>query len=233
LLGVKIHVLGPPTLEQSDAIRKMRTHDADQFWHLLAGAPNARALTIGPRVLPPRLQVPASGRWFRDRLESLTGQQMLEIVRTLDDQMNNTSLILLFEVCGKKLLFPGDAQIENWSYALEDAPDADHTQTLLRDVDVYKVGHHGSLNATPKKGLWEHFTKRKNRRLWTLLSTMHGKHGSAKSGTEVPRKPLLKTLEVESRLLNTDELGFKADAPRCFGLRIADGKAPEEFEPEW
>jgi hypothetical protein len=37
--------------------------------------------------------------------------------------MNNTSVILFFEVGSKKLLFPGDAQIENWSYALEDARD--------------------------------------------------------------------------------------------------------------
>ena len=54
-------------------------------------------------------------------------------MRTLDDQMNNTSLILLFEVFGKKLLFPGDAQIENWSYALQDAPDAAKTRALLAE----------------------------------------------------------------------------------------------------
>ena len=36
---------------------------------------------------------------------------------------------------------------------------------LLADVDFYKVGHHGSLNATPRKLLWEAFTKRKGRKL--------------------------------------------------------------------
>ena len=73
--------------------------------------------------------------------------------------MNNTSVILLFEV-GARPLFPGDAQVENWSYALEDAPDHEATRALLADVDLYKVGHHGSLNATPKKLLWEGFRKR-------------------------------------------------------------------------
>jgi hypothetical protein len=88
---------------------------------------------------PPLLHRPHSdGRWFRERLHRLNGQQLLEIVRTLDKQLNNTSLILLFEVCGRKLLFPGDAQIENWSYALEDAPDAARPRALLADVDVYK-----------------------------------------------------------------------------------------------
>jgi hypothetical protein len=30
--------------------------------------------------------------------------------------MNNTSTILFFETWREKLLFPGDAQIENWMY---------------------------------------------------------------------------------------------------------------------
>ena len=131
---------------------------------------------------------------------------MLEIVRQLDQQMNNTSLILLFEVFGKKLLFPGDAQIENWSYALADAPDAKQTAALLADVDFYKVGHHGSRNATPRKLLWENFRKRKGRQLKTMMSTMPGKHGTKKSKTEVPRETLLTALKSESQLLNTDDL---------------------------
>jgi hypothetical protein len=98
-------------------------------------------------------------------LKKLSGEQVLEIVRTLDQQMNNTSLILLFEVLGMKLLFPGDAQLENWSYALEDAPEAARNRKLLAGVGVYKVGHHGSLNATPKRGLLENFAKRRGKKL--------------------------------------------------------------------
>jgi hypothetical protein len=157
------------------------------------------------------LPTPPEARWFRDRLQRLRGAQLLEIVRTLDDQMNNTSVILLFEVESKKLLFPGDAQIENWSYALEDAPDHETTRALLADVDLYKVGHHGSLNATPKKLLWEGFKKRgSSKRLTTVLSTLPGKHGRAQSNTEVPRKPLLKALEEESDLNNTNDLKSSA-----------------------
>ena len=87
------------------------------------------------------------------------GDQLLEIVRILDMQMNNTSVILLFEVGTKKLLFPGDAQLENWMYSLKEAKEASAVRKLLSDVDVYKVGHHGSLNATPKT-LWNLFRKR-------------------------------------------------------------------------
>ena len=67
-------------------------------------------------------------------------------VRAMDDALNNTSVILLFEFGTRKLLFPGDAQIENWSYALSRKADL----AMLADTDVYKVGHHGSHNATLK-----------------------------------------------------------------------------------
>jgi len=213
LPGVKVTVLGPPDLTQSEKIRKMRKKDPDQFWHLLAGSTALRArssLTSGLKAHSGKkgVSIPVEARWFRDRLDRLRGQGLLEIVRSLDDQMNNTSLILLFEVLGKKLLFPGDAQIENWSYALEDAKNVKKIRALLADVDLYKVGHHGSLNATPRKLLWEGFRKRKGKKLKTMLSTLPGKHGKTTSDTEVPRRTLLKALKEESQLKNTDDLPF-------------------------
>src|SRR5262245_61389111 len=213
LPAVKVHVLGPPDLTQTEKIKKMRSSDPDEFWQLVGG----------PRALPElggvdlharrngkrRLPVPAEARWFSERLSVMTNEQLLEIVRTLDDQMNNTSLILLFEVGAKRLLFPGDAQIENWSYALQDAPDAEATRTLLARVDFYKVGHHGSRNATPRQLLWEGFAKRgapRATRLKTVLSTLPGKHGTPARHTEVPRETLLTALEAETVLLNTSQL---------------------------
>lgn len=218
LPGVTVHVLGPPNLEQSEKIRKMRTRDPDQFWHLLAGPKRLGSAVLvqgSAHSAKKRPTIPAEARWFCKRLDRMRGDQLLQIVRTLDDQMNNTSLILLFEVGNKKLLFPGDAQIENWSYALQEAPDHDRICKLLKDVDVYKVGHHGSLNATPKTLLWENFVKRNKsgqQRLRTILSTMPGKHGKASNKTEVPRKPLLEALERETQLSNTHELGFRKDS---------------------
>lgn len=220
LPGVSVRVLGPPDLTQTEKIRKQRDRDPDQFWHLLAGTQHGatgRGLALGlkARTRSPEERLPIEGRWFRDRLEKMRGQQLLEIVRSLDSQMNNTSVILLFEVFGKKLLFPGDAQLENWSYALEDAPDSAEVRELLADVDVYKVGHHGSLNATPRTLLWERFKKRKGRQLQTLLSTLPGKHGHSASNTEVPRRTLLERLETESHLLNTNDLSFGATPELC------------------
>jgi hypothetical protein len=217
--GVKVHILGPPDLTQSDAIRSQRAVDQDEFWHLMGGAVPLRT----ERQLPSRLargkseQVPAQARWFRDRLQSLTEKGLLEIVRSLDAQMNNTSLIVLFEVNGKKMLFPGDAQLENWSYALREAKDSARVRALLADVDFYKVGHHGSLNATPKKMLWENFTKRKGRALKTMMSTMAGKHGT-RGKTEVPRQPLVNALKKGSALKSTQQLTKLSDLENKFTL---------------
>jgi len=118
--------------------------------------------------------------------------------------MNNTSVILLFRAGTKSLLFPGDAQLENWQYALQSklAP-------LLDDVDLYKVGHHGSRNATPRS-MWKLFTKRGGKkrpdRLTSVMSTKHGKHGCVKKHTEVPRVSLVDALKVESNLHSTEDL---------------------------
>jgi hypothetical protein len=157
--------------------------------------------------------LPVETRWFLPRIEAVRGDQLLEIVRILDKQMNNTSVILLFEVGTKKLLFPGDAQLENWMYSLKEAKEASAVRKLLSAVDVYKVGHHGSLNATPKT-LWNLFQKKNTDehgkgRLQTIVSTMTGKHGSVDRGTEVPRSKLVQALKTESTFATTQSLTSK------------------------
>lgn len=208
LPGVKCRVLGPPTLEQSAEIRRQRPSDAAEFWHLQARAEESAA--AGEKLFPQasvrsRDSLPPHTRWFIERLERLRGEQLLSIVRTLDEALNNTSVILLFHCGGKKLLFPGDAQIENWAYALSKP----EVRRWLEDVDLYKVGHHGSLNATPKT-LWGLFRKRSPDpvpgRLATVNSTTPGKHGDARRGTEVPRKKLVDTLRAESDYFTTEEI---------------------------
>jgi len=208
LPGVKVHVLGPPDLTQTSTIRKQRSKDNDQFWHFVSGVVPREAVVQAAASNGKRRSkaVPKEARWFRDRLQSVTGQGLLEIVRQLDDQMNNTSIILLFEVFGRKLLFPGDAQFENWSYAMTEAPDKARVAELVAEVDFYKVGHHGSLNATPRQWLWQSFRKRKGKQLQTMMSTMSGKHGKKSSNTEVPRRTLVSALQSQTRLKNTQKL---------------------------
>ncbi len=203
LPGVRVRVLGPPTIKQSAGVESQRKRDENEFWHILAVTATASA-SKGKAPFESRFRartgIPSYAKWLVQHADALTRQQLLSIVRRMDDVLNNTSVILLFEVGGKKLLFPGDAQIENWSFALG-KPDV---RSLLKDVDVYKVGHHGSLNATPKQGLWERFAKRgKKKGLVTLLSTEPGHHGKTRNKTEVPRSTLVSALDTESRLLST------------------------------
>jgi hypothetical protein len=110
------------------------------------------------------------------------------------------------------LLFPGDAQIENWSYALFTAPNHEAIRKRLAAARFYKVGHHGSLNATPKT-LWNAFEHRsataKPDRLITMVSTLKGKHGSEARGTEVPRRKLITELKQLSDFHDTEALKSK------------------------
>jgi hypothetical protein len=212
LPGVKVRVLGPPTLRQSGAIRKMAASNPSEFWqlHLRRLSDTTHLAKTGGNLFPdfpssPGNKLRFSARWLANRMKSIPGEQTLQLVRILDEQMNNTSVILLFEVGKKKLLFPGDAQIENWAYALSKP----ETAALLADVDLYKVGHHGSRNATPRS-MWKLFDKRgpktKKSRMRSVLSTMPGKHGTEKSKTEVPRATLLTALDKETELHNTNDL---------------------------
>ncbi len=72
----------------------------------------------------------------------------------MNSQTNNASLVLAFELGkgGKVLLFAADAQAGNWrSWADKDWKDGDDlvtTRDLLARTVLYKVGHHGSHNAT-------------------------------------------------------------------------------------
>jgi hypothetical protein len=217
LPGVKTVVMGPPTVEQSKTITKMRSKDPDEFWHLVALA--GQSLVRGKGKLFPRAETyaapPAQTRWLLRRMQTLRGEQMLELVRALDDVMNNTSVVLLFQAGDKKFLFPGDAQLENWSYALSQ----ENNRKLLRDVSVYKVGHHGSLNATPKS-LWGLFTNRSAtlsaKRLQCVVSTMAGKHGSSGKGTEVPRSKLVDELKKLSNYFTTQDLRGKNSIRKDF-----------------
>lgn len=224
LPGVTIHVLGPPLLDQHAKIQKQKSRDENEFWMLqgaarsfwklqAASAGLVSEFVAGNTRLFPDADVyqgyfPSNNRWFIRRLRSLRGEQLLGLVRILDKAMNNTSVILLFEVGGKKLLFPGDAQIENWEYALSQKAAAD----LLKDVHVYKVGHHGSRNATPKT-LWNRFARKQKEgatgRLLTLNSTMKGKHGSSKNNSEVPRATLVNELSAFSDYRSTEEAAKK------------------------
>ena len=80
---------------------------------------------------------------------------LLAAASVLEQSVNNTSLFFVLEVGGLRLLFPGDAQYGAWEHVRSN-PDA---MKLIRDVDFYKMGHHGSHNATPMRFIEEQWLK--------------------------------------------------------------------------
>ncbi len=229
LPGVETFVLGPPTLQQSAAIRRERARDDAEFWQFrefwesrLTAGGNIDLFPDAPRYDPG--DAPANLRWFLGRAQRIRVEQTKEFVRALDTVLNNTSVILLFRIGDFSLLFPGDAQIENWSWSLGQKRYRD----LLRGVSVYKVGHHGSRNATPRSlwNLFEHRSRKEDEpgRLLSLLSTRSGRHGSERTRTEVPRRTLLETLARESNLFCTQSLP-KSQMYRDFEFNLDPGNS--------
>lgn len=105
--------------------------------------------------------------WNKDEWRRIEGDWLEAAGRLalhLDSDTNNTSLALAFELrkSGRVLLFPGDAQVGNWlsweplQWTVNDEKGSRTVSTgdLLARTVLYKVGHHGSHNATLRdKGL--------------------------------------------------------------------------------
>ena len=138
---------------------------------------------------------------------------------SIDNFLNNQSLVVLFRFRGKNLLFVGDAQAGNWEQWLyeTDTPTNDPAKKLLLtaksrqildSVDFYKVGHHGSTNATPIPVV-KQLQETRAHKFISMCSTEPGVYGNEKKGTEVPRSPLMTAIGDESTLVRSDSFDIK------------------------
>jgi beta-lactamase superfamily II metal-dependent hydrolase len=171
----------------------------------------------------------AGSSWRRidtDWLEA-AGQLALK----LDDHVNNTSLVLAFELGEGKdapvLLFPGDAQVGNWLSWHELGKDGSLAESLLRRTVLYKVGHHASHNATLKALGLKLMTD--TDRLVAMIpvdeAEAHKPKGRKKDGWDMPYGKLLKDLEAR-----TQGRVFRSDV----GVRLLRGKKPKDWtQAKW
>ena len=158
----------------------------------------------------------------------------------LDQDTNNTSLALAFELGdgGPVLLFPGDAQVGNWlsweplKWQVEAAGGTRTVTTpdLLARTALYKVGHHGSHNATlGEKGL--ELMKRND-----LVAMIPVDRGMAKrKGWKMPFQPLLDRLKEKTagRILDAEQ-GIAAENPgRLSDEEWASFRARTRQEDGW
>jgi hypothetical protein len=159
LPGVEVNVLGPS--RDPDVIRDMTPPDAASYLRLMEDAAFAGSAAANP--------FPAMPGWEREAflnlLKNINCEHMLDsftpdfadgiskeggiddmaLAIRLENAVNGTSLMMMFRFGSAYLLFPGDAQWGTWQLVLADPV----WRALLAKTTFYKVGHHGSHNATP------------------------------------------------------------------------------------
>ncbi|WP_165073913.1 ComEC/Rec2 family competence protein [Paludisphaera rhizosphaerae] len=105
-------------------------------------------------------EIPSNAGWRRMTADDAADAGALALA--MNNATNNASLVLAFELSkgGKVLLFVGDAQAGNWrSWSdgkFEDDGAEVTAEDLLGRTVLYKVGHHGSHNATLKGKVGSH-----------------------------------------------------------------------------
>ena len=166
----------------------------------LAALPGAGAAKPNPEKKPAQpTNISASDyRLLKNRLL----YSAMAFAQKDDALKNNTSVVMLLEWQGKRLLFTGDAEWDGsgveegrrnstWDVMLE-IPAV--KKLLLQPLDLLKVSHHGSHNGTPfpEEGEEDLLSKMLSpERTQIVVSTVAGKHGR---DNPVPFPDLLKEL---------------------------------------
>jgi beta-lactamase superfamily II metal-dependent hydrolase len=221
IAGLTVKVLGPPT--DPRFLAKM---DPPKGHTYLSGETSDAAV----------LQKPFGKQWQaadladhfglsdadRDKLRQNATTSLSDLAFSLDQAVNNTSLVLLLSFAGRDLLFAGDAQWGNWQSWIEGAD----AEEILRGICFYKVSHHGSVNATPVDAL----SKMLSGDLAAMVSTQSSPWES------IPRLPLIEELQKKTgkRTVQSDWLPVASDKapppkvpvkklPACFTPGAPDG----------
>jgi hypothetical protein len=213
----------------------------DQFAQLESLCPFEQSLRWSPEDVPEVGTLAAiRDRYLKEeeRWRAIDDEWLLaaeELALKLDSVVNNLSLVLAFELVetGEVLLFPADAQIGNWlswsnvSWEIGEGRSRKTVRSddLLGRTVFYKVGHHGSHNATLMDGGLEGMSSPE------LVAAIPVDQVFANKSKkwDMPAKPLyLRLIEkTRGRVLRADGKGRTAtDAKR----KPDDAKAWAAFE---
>lgn len=216
----------------------------------LAGDPTDSACFDSSRPFDSKWQIDLKGaeedpffaqRYFADTDENAGGRidgdwlwsGAQNLALHIESYTNNTSLVLAFELPKSKkvLLFSGDAQVGNWlswhdqDYTADDGQKVKATNLLERTV-LYKVGHHGSHNATLRaQGL----ELMKHHELVALLPVEAAAVKRLRYG-EMPLQSLVKALteRTQGRILRVDEDWTNGKPPGTWGPNLNEAKLSVE-----
>ncbi len=212
LPGVRVHVLGPSS--DPSVIKDMNPPPGATYLRLAsvgagsseqAPSPFAKDWDVSGDELETNdaLRHLALTQRDREALGDLARFDPFALAVALERAVNGTSLVLLFEVDGASLLFPGDAQWGTWRGLLED----ENAMALLEHTTFLKVGHHGSHNATPRAFLEALMSARAARQdphdLWVMMSTK-----PIRMWNEIPKAELVDALRAATpNLARSDDGG--------------------------
>jgi len=155
-----------------------------------------------------------------ERVNNAQPDMLVTASAKIENFLNNQSLVVLFEFDDKRLLFAGDAQGGNWEYwlykmeaPLKDPTDAgeiiEASKELLQTIDFYKVGHHGSTNATPIPAIEAAMARPgTSKGFVSMCSTEERVYGNPDKQTEVPRSLLMDELHKGSCLVRSDSIAI-------------------------
>lgn len=198
LPSVKIHVMGPQ--RSTDVIRDMDPPAGKSYLRLQNGSRGTSVEPPAPfspefrQTTDPQLLSPDD----RAEIERASSLSDLAVAVALDKAVNGTSVMLVLEIAGTFFLFPGDAQWGTWDAAMRDP----EWNEMLTRVAFYKIGHHGSHNATPKDFV-QHMLPDK-------ITAM----ASTKTRTiwpDIPRAPLLADLLNHHAIVARSDQEHQAD----------------------
>jgi beta-lactamase superfamily II metal-dependent hydrolase len=171
------------------------------------------------------------GAVLESTIQAAQPSQLFTAAKTLDDFLNNQSLVVFFTFAGKKLLFAGDAQGGNWEYWMfggtpQKAPSVDQidkaSASILGHLDFYKVGHHGSTNATPVSAV-----ETMGGNFASMCSTQEDSFGSVANNSEVPRVPLLAALAKKSQIVRSDQFAITLPGSEVPAIKGAPKQLPK------
>jgi hypothetical protein len=186
LNNVKITVVGP----EQDIDRFYLGKEADDALHNLAATGAAfRTPMPHPAAVPSNI-----GQSDFRRLQSRMMSTAFAFAALSSTVKNNTSVVLLIEWKGKRLLFVGDAE---WDKKFKDGKANgawnvmwhERQDMLKKPLDFLKIGHHGSENATPWNDLEDGTVTEPSTILDAVLPLpAAGKHPTAKAVVSTMRK---------------------------------------------
>jgi hypothetical protein len=210
----------------------MLTHpDFGDFFRERFGDPN-----IVVDDAPDGNDVPDNAPWRRIGGKGDDDAETLALA--MNNATNNSSLVLAFELSkgGKVLLFAGDAQRGNWHSWSESPFDDGRAEVTVKDLlgrtVLYKVGHHGSHNATLHGTLKSDYAnlawmgQKANGEEFVAMITAVEKwaHQKPKPDWNHPFPPIKDALQdkAQRRVIQTDS-DLEDDPPR--GARASDWRA--------